>query len=506
VEKGLRIIKRWMPKGIMTLVILLVAFVFSLKCSINIWNVGVSGTDSSVFQYVARVILDGGMPYRDTFDHKGPLLYLINTAGLLISRWRGIWLVEWAALFASFAMLYKIARIKCRRITSLIVMFCSVVPLFAYFEGGNLSEEYAMPFIAAATYIFTDYFVNDRINRFRLIICGLSFGAVCLLRINMIVVWAVMCIAVLIQCLTRQQYKRLSFFLTYFILGTLLIAIPIIIWLMVNGAFSAFIQDYFIFNFAYAADSERATLTKWTETFLYFLNNRFVLMALIISIYLAAKKKDIFHCANIVFLFGSIIVCAMSRRIYPHYAMILVPVLAYPFACAAFMLQEEMQKEKGAALLVTAFLLVSDVLPVWIPAFQDVVWMSARPRETYLTSKEAMAREIINQYSQEEDDIIVFGNWNAIYNLSGRFAASRYSFQDPIGKIAPEIMDAFFQELEENKPKVFVLYNNSFDRERGLAFVQSHSYRWVWQSDNGDVDIYVLDETPDGHMIGEVNQ
>lgn len=49
--------------------------------------------DSSVFRYVAYVMKKGGIPYRDTFDHKGPVLYLINYLGLLINL-NGVWIVE----------------------------------------------------------------------------------------------------------------------------------------------------------------------------------------------------------------------------------------------------------------------------------------------------------------------------------------------------------------------------------------------------------------------------
>ena len=46
----------------------------------------VPGQDSSVFIYVGNILKRGLMPYKDTFDHKGPLLYLLEYAGLFISE------------------------------------------------------------------------------------------------------------------------------------------------------------------------------------------------------------------------------------------------------------------------------------------------------------------------------------------------------------------------------------------------------------------------------------
>ena len=37
--------------------------------------------DSSVFRYIGTIMHDGCVPYRDSFDHKGPLIFLINYLG-----------------------------------------------------------------------------------------------------------------------------------------------------------------------------------------------------------------------------------------------------------------------------------------------------------------------------------------------------------------------------------------------------------------------------------------
>ena len=50
------------------------------------------GRDSSVFLYVARRIQDGGVPYRDVWDHKPPLIYLIGLlAGWGLQRLVPLW-------------------------------------------------------------------------------------------------------------------------------------------------------------------------------------------------------------------------------------------------------------------------------------------------------------------------------------------------------------------------------------------------------------------------------
>ena len=59
---------------------LCVLFLYAVDSFVN-----APGRDSGAFLYVAKGILDGEMPYIDRWDHKGPLIYIINVAAIVIS-------------------------------------------------------------------------------------------------------------------------------------------------------------------------------------------------------------------------------------------------------------------------------------------------------------------------------------------------------------------------------------------------------------------------------------
>ena len=42
--------------------------------------------DQAIFVYVTKGILQGEVPYLDRWDHKGPLIYIINLIGLIIDE------------------------------------------------------------------------------------------------------------------------------------------------------------------------------------------------------------------------------------------------------------------------------------------------------------------------------------------------------------------------------------------------------------------------------------
>src|SRR5574344_1456659 len=67
--------------------------------------------DSAVFKMMGHVLLNGGVPYVDYFDHKGPYLYLINAIGEYISPKWGLFSLQVLWLFLSLTLWFKIARL-----------------------------------------------------------------------------------------------------------------------------------------------------------------------------------------------------------------------------------------------------------------------------------------------------------------------------------------------------------------------------------------------------------
>ncbi|MBQ7196519.1 MAG: glycosyltransferase family 39 protein, partial [Synergistaceae bacterium] len=232
----------------------------AFTCADNPCVIGNTYTDSSVFHYVARVMLKGGMPYRDAFDHKGTLIFLIDVFGLWLNKDIGVWIMELVFIFIALLFAYKIARlVSCSKIESMLVIVLTVFSLSCYFEGGNLTEEYACTFIMVSLYIFLKFFKTGSVNFFELIVCGVSFGAVCLLKINMTVLWVVMFFGVLIECVKRHEIIKFIRYVFMAFVGAAIILVPVVVWLMKNDSFTAFINNYFKFSFMYISDPKRAS-------------------------------------------------------------------------------------------------------------------------------------------------------------------------------------------------------------------------------------------------------
>src|SRR4051794_16107689 len=108
--------------------------------------------DSGVFIYSGQLLLAGGAPYLDAWDHKGPLLYLANALGLWLSDGhpRGVIILEgsFLALTVTWAV-WAWSRLTTYNIAALIGI-AFVLTFISVFELGNFSETWLTPFSLAA--------------------------------------------------------------------------------------------------------------------------------------------------------------------------------------------------------------------------------------------------------------------------------------------------------------------------------------------------------------------
>jgi hypothetical protein len=66
--------------------------------------------DKEIFRYTGLAILRGQVPYRDFFDHKPPMIFFINAAGLLMGGHWGLWLINALLALLATAFLFNLCR------------------------------------------------------------------------------------------------------------------------------------------------------------------------------------------------------------------------------------------------------------------------------------------------------------------------------------------------------------------------------------------------------------
>lgn len=475
------------PQGWHIIVILIfctASFIFLTKSPLHPWIGGNAGVDSSVFQTIALMMEKGYMPYRDSFDHKGPLIYLINYVGRMIAPYRGVWVIEYFSLVFTMIFMYKTARIWVTRTSlALICVFTSLSLLFQYFDGGNLVEEYALPFIAMGLWIFLDYLVSGRLSRKRLIASGCAFGCICFLRLNMAALWLVFCSSILCINLGNRKFASIGKMVTWFGVGVGVLAVPIIIWLWTNNNLVQFCRDYFGFNWIYSsAEGGRALFPAKWSAFFHFSNTVVFSITLITTIYLlfsTEQKGRRVYLIYFIYIVCNQIFISISGMTYPHYGMILVPLAVAPLASLFARLEDRSDGVNTGSFLLAGFLLCILVIGDWETTLFGAGRIFSERKESHITKETQTICKMIEMNSASDDEISVYGNANLYYVLSGRSHATRYSYLTPIGSVYPPIMDDYFKQLSEKHPKIIIIPPNRND-SRIAAFIEDNNYSQIW--------------------------
>lgn len=200
--------------------------------------------DSFVYSIVDNGWREGLMPYRDSFNQRGPLIFLLfKSFGL-------IFLLEWVTLFISMAFSYKIAVLfvstrKAFFISLLLVVFLCNHPCYG---RGAYPSEFLLPFQLISLYSLIRLRQGSGSATVTGIIFGLSMGMAFLLKFNLTVFWFIPCIYVFI--LVRKEGETLHLAAGLISAAVVTVA-SLLLYFHLHGMLGDFYQGYLLFNARY---------------------------------------------------------------------------------------------------------------------------------------------------------------------------------------------------------------------------------------------------------------
>ena len=478
--------KRIAENAMTAAISLILAFFAGLDSPTHPWVMGKTYVDSSIFKTIALMMEKGYMPYKDSFDHHGPFLYILNYLGNKISYYGGIFYIEWICIAITFFSMYKIARLFCGKFPSFVSTMLSFTLLHGYYHGGNLTEEYAMPCIAVSLYVFLRYLKEKRIPFIWVFITGICFGMVLMLRPNMAVVWPTFCIYILGRLLYKKKYFELGRLAGSFLAGSIVFLLPIIIWLGIHKDIQWCIHDYITYNMLYTS----TTATAKINVFFWFLNENIYFLSLFGIIYsIKAGDRKYIDIPYLFFFILTIMAMTISGRLYDHYGMIIIPALVYPIARIFEHIEhiERGKVKKDLLLVVSFFSLFAFVLPGWKDTLKTLPEVYANRNIPNLENEETIniVVNLIKQNSSDDDAISVYGQQGIFYVLSQRKHATRYCFQWSDGYPIEVFIDDYFKQLTKEQPKLIIVSSAYLD-EKMTHFLEENNYQLLWREDSED--------------------
>lgn len=227
------------------------------------------GDDINVFFTVGRCIKHGMIPYRDVFDHKGPILYFIYFLASLISEksFTGVWIIEClvAATFAVFS--WKTVKLFVTP-SKVSLLFMPVLLGLIYTSGmvdfGGVTEELSFPLITVMMYFGLKAIVNgDGLpSGLESLICGVITGALFWIKFTFVGFSAGFCLYILIYALKKKSFQRLWQCVWKFAAGVLIVSVPVLIYFVANRSLGYLLEAYFYDNLFLYLPKEKYALAS----------------------------------------------------------------------------------------------------------------------------------------------------------------------------------------------------------------------------------------------------
>lgn len=437
--------------------------------------------DPSVFMYVGQQILEGRVPYRDVWDHKGPLIYFINAIGLFLSRgspW-GVWFIEFLSLWFAGLVGYILMSRTYGKGAALWASTAWMLGLI-WLEIGNMTEEFALPFQVLGLYLF-HLSVTRGCTFWRSCFLGMTAAGAFLLRPNLIGVHLAIMACMVLSMIFGRRWRQLGWTFCAICLGVGGVVLPIAAYFVFHGCLGTFWDCAFRYNFAYVGvDGEGSivgALINGSRQLPVLLTVSMAASAIELSPRWRSRKaspgeKPLMH----VTLLGLPLVMylsVMSGRAYPHYYVAWLPVMAPLAALYAHRAIQFLKsglhafssrascgvtaRSRAGAKAVVALALL--VLPLflhfrWVgDTYMQAVWVHSKAT----VHQEAVA--YVERATEKDDYVLVWGAETGVNFASGRRSPTRFVYQYPLytpGYHTDGMVEEFLRDIAEKRPRIII--------------------------------------------------
>ncbi|MCL2719895.1 MAG: hypothetical protein FWD47_00970 [Treponema sp.] len=438
------------------IILFLIALVVAFSSSYNPFNFRIMYVDSSVYITFAQGIIRGQLPYLDLVDNKGPLLYLLSVPGLFLAGFTGIWITEILLLFVSVFFAYKTALLFGNRFHALMGTIFSFTALLAFFLVNAGTEEYSLPFLIISLYIFSKYYFSDNknIKFIELIILGACFSCAIMIRLNMFPLWVGFCIVIFIESIFKKQFFILLKYISGFLIGILLILIPLFLYLKLNGIFEAFTEQVI---FAGANRGFGGSSLKLLEKNFWLVLNRnhcyIPLLFGIFSLILKYKKNEFFfYLGYTISYFLMVLFLAFSSG-GVHYNLVLIPFFIPVLTYLIRIIHNIFIKEN---IKYPVFLIIFFFCCMFAEGIVRYTYYITN--KIYDNSKYNLfnAGKLIDNNTKPGDKIISLGINGYIYPFTQREIASKYFYQGSGINHIQGSKEEFISDILTTKPSIIV--------------------------------------------------
>lgn len=310
--------------------------------------------DSNIYMSIGKSMLDGKVPYRDLYDHKGPFIFALHAIASVVSRtsFLGVWLIEIACAFFFLYYSFKSLALFCNKHA---LFWLPLIALLTYtslsFAHGDSAEELSLPFLAYAMWIGLKAIHDGKYpSTGQLIAVGITSGCIFWMKYTVIGLYIGWFIA-LVVFLPKERKLRLIWSMVWkIVLGVIISTFPWVLYFGINHAIQDWLKVYFFDNFQYYP-TERTVNILFHIAIHLGLNIKDILVynasgiiLLIVGIAYLFYKKKRKYAYYFVFIFISSYFITYAGNVRHSYAPLVFSVfLVCGFICFDALLYDRLQ-------------------------------------------------------------------------------------------------------------------------------------------------------------------
>jgi len=476
--------------------------------------------DQGIYAYNAWRWLGDAVPYRDTFGHKGPLLYAVYAVALKVSG-GAMWGVNLFDLFARTAAVffcYLAAKEVARERAAIFSATLVALPLFGVFNScwwNGQAETFMAPLFAASAWLCA-----RRSGRYRLLalaLAGLIAGEAVMLKPT-----AGLHAVFLLGWISLDRREGSSATYLYVFIAGLVAAVSAWVFYFAAKGAAPHVWELLVeFNFYHAGGPGGGGPLwpkLWTDFPRVFHLLPLLLIPFIVSLGDREGRAGAWFAAG--WLLAGLAQVLVQGKFFPYHWLTVVPPMGMAAGIGLDYLAAKMES-RGARSLARAVLI--GVLTVLVAAYAWLYFLvgeSYRTRE-YLMGKielhdyyarfnvsdatgngdfnllaSVAAAEFIRQNTANDATVLVFGYEPMVSYLAARPAPTRFQIDYPLtftpgsekAKAARDKWRAeFMADLKQTPPALVVIVDNDANPIEPLtSLIQAREFEefWKWLSDN----------------------
>lgn len=426
------------------------------------------GWDSDIFLAMGKFSKAGLIPYREFFDHKGPWIILIQWLGYVFGNGKpGVFIIQVIFLTVSLLGIYKILRLYYKEKISLFLTVASLLIINIYFDKGNLTEEYCIPFLIWSTYLAVKFLKSgDKEHKcIYSFLYGITFMVGAMTRLTNSIPIVLFILAGLVLLIKIKAWKNIIKNALSFFTGNLIVLIPTVIYFLKVGALKEMLYATFVYNFKHGF--EKAPLTYSEVVNLAALAVPLVIAFVfgVMTIYIRKSKpnhsdelkKMSFHPDEtivigiiIVILSGAALLLLAISRPYAHYLMVWIPTIVLAMG---FMRNLWTEKKIFCiiAFLLCSFVAVGKVATAGMEIHSVL-------KSDYVQNFESEAQKIVSKIPKGDRDKVIVYNVKAYFYLTTDLKPcyKNFNHQDLHTGMDDVEREEFLNDLESLKAKYII--------------------------------------------------